>query len=330
VDAVASAAAAALAAACAVGVGTGARAGAAVDEKSTDTDTVSRKLTIVKTETGSWFDTYKRELIDLKRQAEWIREVSPDPQMKKLVWNEEIFPGVGCVDIPAGETESGLYIRRKIYAYFDTCDSHEIIRSEQLGLDCGNGEVLTAAGGQCMMTPEEEEKYYPNLDLLINLCFKSNAGLDDIKTEFGKREMWNYSSSLDINPDMKKVHIERNLLSNRMTLHEIKVMVNDFNIKLLGNHIFIDVDTGKEGEYIGYGWKDTRKLPNGWQKKLNVEKNKFFYWNENVYDISGEKAVVVSTWGNPLNKDNKISPSLHFSDAQYESIMNRKTRSVAL
>ena len=38
-----------------------------------------------------------------------------------------------------------------------------------------------------------------------------------------------------------------------ITLQEIKVMVNNFNIKLLGNHVFIDVDTGEEGEYRGYG-----------------------------------------------------------------------------
>ena len=28
--------------------------------------------------------------------------------------------------------------------------------------------------------------------------------------------------------------------------------------------------------------------------KLNVEKNEFYYWNENAYDISGEKTVLVS------------------------------------
>ena len=285
--------------------------GIAVDEKSTDADTVSRKLTILKTEMGSWFDTYKRELIDLKRQAEWMREVSPDPQMKKIVWNEEIFPGVGCADIPAGETITGLHARRQIYAYFDTYDSHEIIRPEQLGLDC-DGEVLTACG-QCMMTAEEEEKYYPNLHMLMNLCFKSNAGLDEEETEFGKREMWNYSASLYENSKMKTY--------KRITLQEIKVMVNNFNIKLLGNHIFIDVDTGEEGEYRGYGWKETRKLPAGWHKKLNVEKNKFYYWEDN-----GKK---VSTWENPLNKDNKISPTPHFSDSQYNSILYRKTRGIS-
>jgi len=290
--------------------------GVAVDEKSTDTDTTNRQLTIVKTDMGTWFDTYKRELIDLKRQVEWMREVSPDPLMKKIVWNEEIFPGVGCVDIPAGETKTGLHGRRQIYAYFDTCDSHEVIRSEQLGLDC-DGEVLTACG-QCMMTAEEEEKYYPNLDMLMQLCFKSNVGLDETESEFGKREMWNYSAHLYKNSDM--------ITYKRPTLQEIKVMVNDFNIKLLGNHIFIDVDTGEEGEYRGYGWKETRKLSAGWHKKLNVEKNKFFYWNENAYDISGEKAVIVSTWEHPLNKDNKISPSPQFSDAQYTSILKRKNR----
>jgi hypothetical protein len=291
--------------------------GFAVDEKSTDGDTMDRRLTIVETEMGTWFDMYKRELIDLKRQVEWMREVSPDPQMKKIVWNEEIFPGVGCADIPAGETITGVHARRQIYAYFDTCDSREIIRSEQLGLNC-DGEVLIA-GGQCMMTAEEEDKYYPNLDLLMKLCFKSNSGLDDEGSEFGKREMWNYSAHLYKNADMKTF--------KRPTLQEIKVIVNDFNIKLLGNHIFIDVDTGEEGEYIGYGWKETRKLPNGWQKKLNVEKNKFFYWNENTYGLDGKK---VSTWEHPLNKDNKISPSPNFSDAQYNSILNRKKRSVGM
>ena len=289
----------------------------AVDEKSTDADTMDRrqsgKLTIVKTEMGTWYDTYKRELIDLKRQVDdsnkWMRDCVPEPLMKKIVWKEEIFPGVGCLDIPAGETESGLYMRRQIYAYFDTMDSDEIIRPEQLGLNC-DGEVLTA-GGQCMMTPEEEEKYYPNLDLLLKLCYKSNAGLDDAESEFGKREMWNYSVYLYKNPDMKTY--------KRPTLQEIKVIVNDFNIKLLGNHIFIDVDTGEEGEYRGYGWKETRKLPDGWHKKLNVEKNKFFYWEDNH---NGEKAI--STWIHPLNKDNVISRNPNFSDEQYESIMNRK------
>lgn len=289
--------------------------GVAVDEKSTDGDKKDQ-LKIVKTEMGSWFDTYTRELIDLKNQVEWVKGVSPEPEMKNIVWNEEIFPGVGCVDIPAGVTGTGDQMKRQIYAYFDTCDSHEIIRSEQLGLDC-DGEVLIACG-QCMMTKDEEEKYYPNLDMLMQLCFKSNVGLDEEDTEFGKREMWNYSASLFENSDMKTY--------KRITLQEIKVMVNNFNIKLLGNHIFIDVDTGEEGEYRGYGWKETRKLPDGWHKKLNVEKNKFYYWNENAYDISGEKAVVVSTWEHPLNKDNKISPSLNFSDAQYSSIMERKNR----
>ena len=295
--------------------------GIAVDDKSTDDAAIKKhQLTISKTEMGTWFDTYKREMMDLKRQAEWLREVSPDPLMKQIVWNEEIFPGVGCADIPAGEMMSGLHMRRQIYAYFDTWDSHEIIRSEQLGLDC-DGEDLTACG-QCMMTAEEEEKYYPNLDMLMQLCFKSNVGLDEEESEFGKRELWNYSAHLYENSDMKTY--------KRITLQEIKVMVNDFNIKLLGNHIFIDVDTGEEGEYRGYGWKETRKLPDGWHKKLNVEKNKFFYWNENAYDISGEKAALVSTWEHPLNKENKISPSPHFSDAQYESILERKTLSVGM
>lgn len=306
--------------------------GIAADEKCSDekqrpchtvttcrTGTRLCQLTIVKTEMGTWFDTYERELIDLKRQVEWMREVSPDPLMKQIVWNEEIFPGVGCSDIPAGEMMSGLHMRRQIYAYFDTYDSHEIIRPEQLGLNC-DGLCLPACG-QCMMTAEEEEKYYPNLDMLMQLCYKSNAGLDEVESEFGKRELWNYSAHLYENSDMKTY--------KRITLQEIKVMVNDFNIKLLGNHIFIDVDTGEEGEYRGYGWKETRKLPDGWHKKLNVEKNKFYYWNENAYDISEEKALV-STWEHPLNKDNKISPSPNFSDEQYESIRNRKTREVGM
>ena len=53
--------------------------GVVVDEKSADADTMDRPLTIVKTEMGPWFDTNKREMMDLKRQAEWMREVSPDP-----------------------------------------------------------------------------------------------------------------------------------------------------------------------------------------------------------------------------------------------------------
>lgn len=299
--------------------------GVTVDEKTTD-DTMNSQLKVVKTEKGMWFDTYKRELIDLKNQVEWVREVSSCEVMKKIVWNEEIFPGVGCVDIPVGESAVGgdwttvVKLKREIYAYFDTCDSTEIIRSEQLGLDC-DGEVLIA-GGQCLMTQEEEDKYYPNLDLLLKLCYRANAGRYECEYNsegFGASENCNYD--LRKNPNMKTY--------NRATLQEIKVMVNDFNIKLLGIHRFIDVDTGEEGEYRGYGWKETRKLPAGWHKKLNVEKNKYYYWSENVYDISGEKAVVVSTWENPLNKENKISPSPHFSDAQYNSILQRKGRRVS-
>ena len=253
------------------------------------------ELAVIEKELGNWYKSYQDEMYKLKGIVEY------DFGRVGCIWKEDMFPDVGCIEIPQqGEKHW------QIYAYFDTFDSHDIIRKSELGLI--NDDKLMPACCQCLLSQEEEEKYYPNLDLLCTLCYKGNIG----SSEFGRKENCSYSPKLCVNSikkSMKKYDM--------MTLHEIKMMVNNFNIKLLGHHRFIDVDTGMEGEFIGRGFKETRKLPDGWFKDLNRKKNKFYYWKK------GDKE---STWKNPLNAENKITDLTEWSDEHYKVITDRSFR----
>lgn len=133
-----------------------------------------------------------------------------------------------------------------------------------------------------MITEEEQKNLYPNFDYFLDLAF-SGEGLWSYYSKGKVPCTWGTSNKVY---DTSNKSNPKKLIP---TWHELFSIYSDFDIDLYGKYLCKDTrECTVDPPYIwvSFDVKDDplnlekKKLPAGWHRKKNTEKDKWYYWED--------------------------------------------------